>query len=407
MHLDPWSGKAIGLLDLDAFFASVEQLDHPEWRGKPVIVGGDAGKRGVVATASYEARKFGVHSAMPAGQAQKLCPQAIWTHGRYERYRELSDIVMSYIKDETPYIEQVSIDEAFFDITPGRYSKEHPIEIAKRIQKHVASLGITCSIGLSTNKTCSKIASIIKKPHGFFVVFPGDEKEFLYPLPISKLSGVGKATQEKLIKSHIKTLGQLATADDDYLKDLLGINGNKLKLRAQGINDSEVDTSDEVKSVSNERTFVTDINTHEELISALSHICSMLGPRLRKHNLKGHTITLKLRYDMQHTQTVQCKMAYATDNEFELIPYAKKLFDDIWQKGRGVRLLGVGVSGFTDTDAQMDLFADEKKRKAFDALAHTSDKIKEKYGESTLQYGRDIRFKDSFSKTSTMNKKKD
>ena len=407
MHLDPWNDKAIALLDLDAFFASVEQLDHPNWRNKPVIVGGDAGKRGVVAAASYEARAYGVHSAMPAGQAQKLCPTAIWTHGRYERYREMSDKVMSLIKEETPYIEQVSIDEAFFDISPGRYSKEHPIKIAKRIQKRVAELGITCSIGLSTNKTCSKIASNINKPHGFFTVFPGDEKDFLYPLPIAKLSGIGKSTQEKLHRAQIKTLGQLADADDEYLKDLLGINGAKLKLRAQGINDSEVDTRDEVKSVSNERTFVQDISDRDELISALAHICSMLGARLRKHNLKGATLTLKLRYDMQHNQSAQCQMAWATDNEFELIPYAQKLFNQTWQEGRGVRLIGLGVSNFNQTDAQMNLFSDEKKRQALDALAHASDKIKEKFGDDTLQYGRNLRFKESFSKTSTMNKKRD
>ena len=143
-----WHGKSIGLLDLDAFFASVEQLDHPEWLGKPVIVGGSPHKRGVVSTASYEARKYGVHSAMPSATAVRLCPHAIWTSGRYDRYSEMSALVMGFLKDETPLVEQVSIDEAFFDITPGRFSKENPLEICKRIQKKVAALGITCSIGL-------------------------------------------------------------------------------------------------------------------------------------------------------------------------------------------------------------------------------------------------------------------
>ena len=150
----PWKGPAVGLLDLDAFFASVEQLDHPEWRGRPVIVGGSAGRRGVVSTASYEARAYGVHSAMPSAQAERLCPQAIWTRGRFDRYREMSRRVMDILLAETPLVEQVSIDEAFFDVTPGRFSREHPVAICRRVRDAVAALGVTCSIGLSTSKTC-------------------------------------------------------------------------------------------------------------------------------------------------------------------------------------------------------------------------------------------------------------
>ena len=160
-----WAGPAIGLLDLDAFFASVEQLDHPAWRGKPVIVGGSAEKRGVVSTASYEARRFGVHSAMPSYQAERLCPQAIWTRGRYDRYREMSAAVMGFLNDETPLVEQVSIDEAFFDVTPGRWSRENPVDICRRVQERVSALGITCSIGLGVNKTIAKIASEREKLH--------------------------------------------------------------------------------------------------------------------------------------------------------------------------------------------------------------------------------------------------
>ncbi len=181
--LSDWSGPAIGLLDLDAFFASVEQLDHPEWRGKPVIVGGSPDKRGVVSTASYEARAFGVHSAMSSAQAQRLCPHAIWTHGHFDRYREMSARVMGILADETPFVDRVSIDEAFFDITPGRFSKESPIGIAQRISKRVRELGLTCSIGLGCNKTVAKIASERDKPRGLTVVLPGTERGFLRPLP--------------------------------------------------------------------------------------------------------------------------------------------------------------------------------------------------------------------------------
>lgn len=208
----PWRGKAIGLMDLDAFFASVEQLDHPEWRGKPVIVGGDANRRGVVSTASYEARKFGVHSAMPSFQAQRLCPQAIWTHGHFDRYRTMSAQVMAFVLDETPLVEQVSIDEAFFDVSPGRYSSEDPVRICRRIQARVAELGITCSIGLGTSKTVAKIASERDKPRGLTVVYPGDEAAFLAPLPVRSLSGVGASTEKVLSDLHIRTLGQIGRA---------------------------------------------------------------------------------------------------------------------------------------------------------------------------------------------------
>lgn len=189
----PWDGRAIGLLDLDAFFASVEQLDHPAWRGKPVIVGGSPERRGVVSTASYEARAYGIHSAMPSYQARRLCPDALWTKGHFARYRELSEHVMRLLRDETPLVEQVSIDEAFFDVSPGRYSRESPIEICRRIQRRVSALGITCSIGLGTSKTVAKVASERQKPRGLTVVLPGTERGFLAPLPVRALSGIGAA----------------------------------------------------------------------------------------------------------------------------------------------------------------------------------------------------------------------
>ena len=194
-----WQGPAVGLLDLDAFFASVEQLDHPEWRGKPLIVGGSADRRGVVSTASYEARRFGVHSAMPAATARRLCPQAVWTQGHYDRYREMSAAVMSILVDETPLVEQVSIDEAFFDVTPGRFSRESPVAICRRIQGRVAELGVTCSIGIGVNKTVAKIASEREKPRGLTVVLPGTEAAFLAPLPVGAMSGVGPATESRLL----------------------------------------------------------------------------------------------------------------------------------------------------------------------------------------------------------------
>jgi DNA polymerase-4 len=230
-----WRGPAIGLLDLDAFFASVEQLDHPEWRGKPVIVGGSPDGRGVVSTASYEARPFGVHSAMPSAQARRLCPQAIWTRGHFDRYRELSRMVMVFILDETPLLEQESIDEAFFDVSPGRFSKESPIAICQRIQQRVSELGITCSIGVGVNKTVAKIASERQKPRGLTVVLPGTEATFLSPLPVRAMSGIGKACESRLRALGVSTLGQLAQMDPREMESAFGVAGPRMIERAAGL----------------------------------------------------------------------------------------------------------------------------------------------------------------------------
>ena len=239
-----WEGPAIGLMDLDAFFASVEQLDHPEWRGKPVIVGGSPDERGVVSTASYEARPYGVHSAMPSAQAKRLCPNAIWTHGHFDRYREMSAKVMAILADETPYIDQVSIDEAFFDITPGRFSRESPISITQRISARVAELGITCSIGLGCNKTVAKIASELDKPRGLTVVLPGTEAAFLAPLPVRAMSGIGGSAETALKRAGIHTLGALAQAPLERLRPVFGTNAEAMRLRAAGREVSSVSAVD-------------------------------------------------------------------------------------------------------------------------------------------------------------------
>ena len=191
----PWEGRAILLVDLDAFFASVEQLDHPGWRGKPVIVGGHSDRRGVVSTASYEARKYGVHSAMPSATAAKLCPEAIWTEGHYSRYREVSNQVMSILFDETPHVQQVSIDEAFMDVTPTEVNREHPVAIAKRIQQRVSDLGVSCSIGVGTTKSVAKLASDMDKPRGLTVVYPGSELNFMVHCRSMRLAESGQAAQ--------------------------------------------------------------------------------------------------------------------------------------------------------------------------------------------------------------------
>ncbi len=356
-----WDGPAIGLLDLDAFFASVEQLDHPEWRGRPVIVGGSPDGRGVVSTASYEARPYGVHSAMPSAQARRLCPDAIWTGGNFARYREMSNQVMSFILDETPLMEQVSVDEAFFDVTPGRFSRESPIEICRRIQGRVSELGITCSIGLGVNKTVAKIGSERQKPRGLTVVPPGTEATFLEPLPVRAMSGIGEATERRLLGMGITTLGALAAADPHDMELAFGVYGPRMIERAAGRERSQVlgaYVEEDPKSVSNERTFPEDLTERAELVAAIRHVSALVGSRLRRKGLAGHVVTLKLRRDMSHTRTMRSQLSEMTDDEHVFGEEAVALLDRMWAEGSPVRLVGVGVSGFDDdVSFQMDLLA--------------------------------------------------
>lgn len=421
-----WRGPAIGLLDLDAFFASVEQLDHPQWRGKPVIVGGDSNRRGVVSTASYEARAFGVHSAMASAQAERLCPQAIWTPGRHERYREVSRQVMALIEAETPLVEQVSIDEAFFDITPGRYSNEHPMAIARRIQEAVAALGVTCSIGLGTTKSVAKIASEREKPRGLTCVPPGTEHLFLDPLPVRALSGVGSATEKTLHSEGIFTLGQLALANTDMLRRLLGVQGPMLQARAQGTEASPVvppDLKGPAKSVSNERTFATDLHSAKDVEAAVRSVASMVGSRLRTAHLAGSEVTLKLKFDFGQGRSAQKRLACCTDDEAVFGAAAIELLHETWYPGIAVRLVGVGVSRFGEIpapEAQPSLFdvaslegaslsatrrseavskieAAETRAQDIEAqrkLHVAADSIRQRFGDGAIAYGRDLRLKE-------------
>ncbi len=395
-----WSGPAIGLLDLDAFFASVEQLDHPEWRGKPVIVGGDPESRGVVSTASYEARTFGVHSAMPSAQAKRLCPHAIWTHGHFDRYREMSAKVMAILADETPYVDQVSIDEAFFDVSPGRYSSESPVVICQRISRRVSELGVTCSIGLGCNKTVAKIASERDKPRGLTVIVPGTEAGFLAPLPVRAMSGIGKSGEAALHQAGIHTLGQLAAADERMLSPIFGVNAGLMKLRAAGREVSMVtpiDAPDEVKSVSNERTFGTDLTDRDDVDAAIALLGESVGRRLRRRGLAGRTVTLKLKFSYGKGRTIQRKLAHLTDDENVFVPVALELLDSIWFEGMHIRLAGLGMSDFDMSGGvQTDLFCevDERGVQASDRreLSVTMEKVREKFGRDAVGFGRAARF---------------
>jgi DNA polymerase-4 len=386
--LFPWRGRAVLHVDMDAFFASIEQLDHPEWRGKPVIVGGAADSRGVVATCSYEARVFGVRSAMPSATARRLCPDAIWARGSFDRYREVSRKVFDVFRGHTPSVQAASIDEAYLDVTPGEHG-EHPVVIARAIQDKVASLGVTCSVGVASAKVVAKIASDRDKPRGLTIVWPGEEAAFLAPLPVGTLPGIGPKSARHLLSLGIRTLGDLAALDDATAVQVMGSHGPSAVRRAHGIDTSDVHDRDPVKSVSNERTFGTDLRAADEVEGVLTGLAEHVSSRLRARELAGRTITVKVRFADFTTRTVQRTIDRPTDLPDTIGDVAVELLRTVWHPGVGVRLLGVGVSGFDDTALQLDLFArsdsteDDRRR----AVARSVDAVRERFGEESLSMG--------------------
>ena len=417
----PWKGRAILLVDLDAFFASVEQLDHPAWRGKPVIVGGDAERRGVVSTASYEAREYGVHSAMPSSTAKRLCPDAIWTEGRYDRYREMSNKVMAILHDETPHVQQVSIDEAFLDVTPTKINREHPASIALRIQERVEKLGVTCSIGVGTTKAIAKLASDMDKPRGLTIVLPGSEASFMAPQPVRALSGIGPAAERKLKERGIETLGQLAEADDMEIERMLGKLGRVMLDRVRGVEDAPVEEDDEVKSVSNETSFAKDLTKRDDIVAAIDTMAAKVGRRLRRKGLAGRTLSLRVRYSDRTVKSVQRPMGKPTNDEYEMIPFLNGMLDELWNPGMALRLVGVAVTGFNVESnmkpEQLSLFSAEDESiivttgvidggsnaKPHAELLNATDMVKERFGENALRFGRELRLRGKDTGSSSKN----
>ena len=337
--------------DFDAFYASVEQLDNPELRGKPVVVGGSAEGRGVVASASYEAREFGVRSAMPMRTAQRLCPHAIRVGARFDRYREISQRVLSIFRDLTPLVEPLSLDEAYLDVTSIVAENRRPADIAASLKRRVKhELGLTISVGVATSKSIAKIASDMDKPDGLTVVAPGDEKAFLAPLPIRDLWGVGPRTAERLNSEGIETIGDIARQDEDWLRERFGKHGAQMQKLALGQDNSPVVVRRETKSVSAETTFAQDIGEPEALLEVVNRLSQRVSHQLRRKQLQGRTVKLKLRLSDFTTFTRQKTLPYAVQSADDLSRSAGELLRAELYGRRRFRLVGVGVSGFEQSE---------------------------------------------------------
>lgn len=331
--------------DLDAFYASVEQLDNPALRGRPVVVGGSPQGRGVVAAASYEARKFGVRSAMPMSQALRKCPDAVRVSPRFERYGEMSRQVMAIFHELTPLVEPLSMDEAFLDVT-GREKFHGGIRpLAVYLKREVKKrTGLTVSIGVGTNKTVAKIASDMEKPDGLVIVPAGREAAFLAPLPVRRLWGIGPKSEKVLIEAGFHTIADVANSTPARLEAVMGSRGHELYEMACGRDERPVVVEHERKSIGAERTFARDLPDGDELRDQLRHIAEEVGERLRSHESRARTITLKLRYKNFTTITRQATREEPTDDTDDVYGEAAALLDKVVRDGDQFRLIGISCS---------------------------------------------------------------
>jgi DNA polymerase-4 len=349
--------RCIAHLDLDAFYAAVEEILNPEIKGKPimVIMGDDTTSRGAVATASYAARKFGVHSAMPVGQARRLCPEGVYLPVRHSLYREFSGRVMDLLVGAVAALEQVSIDEAYLDLT----GLPDPVGHVANLQERIGSeIGLSASVGIATNKLVAKMASGYKKPGGLTVVEPGQETAFLAPLPVGKLHGVGPKTASRLEGLGIHTIGELAGLEPAVLQEMFGPNlGLELGQHAAGIDLRTVETSREAKSLSYERTYFEDISDSRVLWKHIQEMSAGLEDRLKTRALLARTVAIKLRFTNWKTITRAETLLSPTDTARAISHSAARLMRQSWKKGTPLRLLGVRVSNFVEagTPYQLEL----------------------------------------------------
>jgi DNA polymerase-4 len=385
-------------VDMDAFFVSVEELFDPTLRGKPVVVGGRPDERGVVSAASYAARKFGVHSAMPLRTAYKLYPQAIFLDGHRERYTEYSRRVHEVLCEFSPLVEMASIDEAYLDMTGTERLHGPPLRAAHRLHERMkASTGLNCSVGIATSRLVAKITSDQAKPNGVLWVIPGREAAFLAPLDVRKVPGVGKVTEKNLHSYGIRKVGDLARLDEGFLEQKFGKWGLALAGKAQGLDaggwyDSEIGEGGGPKSISHEHTFGEDTAEVAKLEATLARLCEQVGRRLREQQLSARTIQLKLRYTDFSTITRAHSIGRATQLDTELFEEIRELFRRNWTAGRAVRLLGVHTSGWDEGDGQMGLLDQERHDRWVQAMA-AADKMRDKFGDAAVSLAASLKGK--------------
>ncbi len=375
-------------VDMDAFYASVEQRDQPELAGKPIVVGGTAQQRGVVAAASYEARKFGIHSAMPSSQAIRLCPEAIFIPMRMGYYREISDQIQEIFLRYTPLVEPLSLDEAFLDVTDSTRLFGSAAEIGKLIKRDILyELKLTASIGIASNKFLAKVASDIEKPDGF-VRIPEPSQDFLDKLPVTRLWGIGNVASDKLSKIGIHSIADFRLTEQKVLEKTLGHRSRQLIRLANGIDDRKVVPENEAKSISRETTFVTDIQDIVTLESSLMHLTEDVTARLRRKNMFVRTVGIKLRFANFHTITRDKTHAEPTNITQPIWKSAQNLlYSAIGGTNFRVRLIGVHLHSLVSSYEQNKSLFDQTELRRQSQVDSVVDSINDRFGKSTVHRG--------------------
>ena len=379
-------------VDMDAFYASVEVREQPGLAGRPVIVGGSPRGRGVVSAANYEARRFGIHSAMPTARAMRLCPHAVCLPGRMSLYASVSRQIREIFNRYSPLVEPLSLDEAFLDVTDSQRLFGSAAEIANAIKQAISNeLSLVASVGIAPNKFIAKIASDLDKPDGFVEVMPGEVQAFLDPLPVSRIWGVGKATGKELDRLGITTIAQLRQQSEAVLQDRFGKFGNHLWRLANGMDDRPVVSDSEAKSISNETTFDSDISNRDTLRAWLMELTEQVCWRLRQQDLFGRTLQIKLRFADFSTITRSHTLPEATQQTKQVWQAVMALFDKAMQsESRRLRLVGVGVSGLSDTaqrpQVQTDMFEQPEDTRQTQ-LDEVADAIKSRFGSGGIRRG--------------------
>lgn len=378
-------GRTIMHVDMDAFFAAVEQLYNPALKGRPVIVGGDPEGRGVVSAASYEARRFGIHSAMPMAWARKLCPQGVFLSGDFEKYSRASAMVFRILERYTPDVEEASVDEAYLDVTGCERLFGPPLAMAARIRAEISDrLGLSASIGIGTSRSAAKIASDLAKPAGILLVVPGREADFLAPLPVARMPGIGDVTERRMTALGIRTLADLARLDDGLLERVFGVCGPELRRKARGLDAYGLSDPSPRKSIGKENTFPRDVVERTEAESMLALLCEKVCRKLRRAGLAARTVTVKLRYADFRTVSRAKTFPDGVRYDSVVIPAALDLFRALDTRRLGIRLVGVSVSRLRTGVFQPSLFRAEQDLKE-ESLYRGIDAIRERFGFNALR----------------------